>query len=486
MILPEEWMAASMPRDFSAVDRKERMKIESYGLPLRPSSERLLDFDEAVVRQDEDWAIHEASRCIHCPDQAPCQKACPAGNDISYALWLIEHGQFVDAARVYRQTSSLPEVCGRICPQERLCEGACVRGKKGNLTVPTGALEAFTTHYERRQQVVSIPVGKFTGKKVAVIGAGPAGLACAEQLVRLGHWVTIFDAWPVPGGLLVYGIPNFKLPKKVVFDIWDDLLRAGVTFVGHTYIGPKITVDKLFSGGYNAVFLGVGTTVDASLDVPGETLPGVYKATDFLVRTNVDMDLLPHEMCTRPEVGSRVAVIGGGDTSADCLRTALRMGAKEVTCIYRRSEAEMPGGYKDRKMAIEEGAKYHFLTQPVRFIAGMDGHLAQIECKRTELGEPDANGRRKFSLVEGSDFIINADTAVLAIGYKPDPIIGATTPGIQTHSSSGLVLADANTGATHRRGIFTGGDFLTGPHLVVTAMVAGRKAAASIDRYLGW
>jgi len=478
-------MTTILPRDFSSIDRKERMQLESDGLPLRLSTERVKDFDEAVIRVEEDWAIHEATRCIHCPDPAPCQKACPAGNDISYAMWLIEHGQFLEAAGVYRQTSSLPEVCGRICPQEKLCEGACVRGKKGNLPVPTGALEAFTTHYERRQQAVSIPVGKFTGKKVAIIGAGPAGLACAEQLVRSGHWVTMFDAWPAPGGLLIYGIPNFKLPKKVVFDIWDDLLRAGVTFVGNTYIGPKVTVDKLFTGGYHAIFLGMGTTVDLSLDVPGENLPGVYKATDFLVRTNVDMDLLPHEMCSRPEVGERVVVIGGGDTSSDCLRTALRLGAKEVTCIYRRSEAEMPGGHKDRKMSLKEGAQYHFLTQPVRFIAGADGRLAQIECKRTELGGPDEKGRCKFLLVEGSDFIINADTAILAIGYKPDPIISANTPCIQTHPS-GLLMADENTGATHRQGVFTGGDVLTGPHLVVTAMVAGRKAAAAINRYLGW
>jgi len=474
-----------LPRDFSSVDRKARMVLDSNGLPVRVAEERVRDFDEAVIRLDDDWAVHESTRCIHCPDPAPCQKACPAGNDISYALWLIEHGQFLEAARIYRQTSSLPEVCGRICPQEKLCEGACVRGKKGNLPVPTGALEAFTTHYERRQQAVSIPVGKFTGKKVAIIGAGPSGLACAEQLVRSGHWVTIFDAWPAPGGLLVYGIPNFKLPKRVVFDIWDDLLRAGVTFVGHTYIGPRITVDKLFTGGYNAIFIGVGTTVDASLDVPGENLPGVYKATDFLVRTNVDMDLLPHEMCSRPEIGERIVVIGGGDTSADCLRTGLRMGAKEVTCIYRRSEAEMPGAHKDRKMALEEGARYHFLTQPVRFIAGADGHLAQIECVRTELGDPDESGRRRSIPVQGSDFIINADTAILAIGYKPDPIISDTTPGIQTHSS-GLWVADEHTGATNRRGVFTGGDIRTGPHLVVTAMVAGRKAAAAINRYLGW
>jgi glutamate synthase (NADPH/NADH) small chain len=474
-----------IPRDFSSVDRKARMAIQSLGIPLRPAAERVKDWDEAIIRVDEEWAMHEATRCIHCPDPAPCQKACPAKNDISYAMWLIEKGEFLQAAKVYRQTSSLPEVCGRICPQERLCEGACVRGKRGEIPVPTGVLEAFATHYQRRKVGVTLPVGKFTGKKVAIIGAGPAGLACAKLLVGFGHWVTIFDAHPAPGGLLIYGIPNFKLPKKVVFDIWDDMLKAGVTFVGNTYIGPRITVDKLFSGGYDAVFLGLGTTVDASLNVPGEQLPGVYKATDFLTRSNVDMDLLPHEMCTRPEVGKKVVVIGGGDTSSDCLRTALRMDADEVTCLYRRSEAEMPGGHKDRKMAIEEGAKYHFLAQPVRFIAGANGHLAQIECVRTELGKPDEQGRRSFSIVEGSSFIIDADTAIMAIGYKPDPVITESTPGIQTQSS-GLLITDENTGATNRRGVFGGGDMVTGPHLVVTAMVAGRKAAASIDRYLGW
>lgn len=225
--------------------------------------------------------------------------------------------------------------------------------------------------------------------------------------------------------------------------------------------------------------------MDASLKIPGEDLPGVYKATDFLIRANVDMDLLPHDMCTRPEVGKKVVVIGGGDTSSDCLRTALRMGATEVTCLYRRSESEMPGGYKDRKLAIEEGAKYHFLTTPVRFIAGANGHLAQVECVRTELGEPDANGRRSFHVVEGSNYVLEVDTAVVAIGYNPDPVIHQTTPGIQSHSY-GLLQADQHTGATNRRGVFGGGDFVYGPQLVVTAMVAGRKAAAAIDRYLGW
>ncbi len=475
----------AIARDFSSVDRKERMAIISHGLPLRPAEERINDFDEAIVRVDDEWARFEASRCIHCADPAPCQKACPAGNDISYAMWLIEQGAFIEANNVYRQTSSLPEVCGRICPQERLCEGACVRGKKGQPPVPTGALEAFATHYARRNVGVTIPVGKFTGKKVAIIGAGPAGLACAEQLVRHGHWVTIFDARPAPGGLLIYGIPNFKLPKRVVFNIWDDLLRAGVTFVCNTYIGPGITVDKLFTGGYDAVFLGLGVTLDAMLNIPGENLPGVYKATDFLIRGNVDMDLLPHDLCNRPDIGKKVVVIGGGDTGSDCLRTALRMGAKEVLCLYRRTEAEMPGGYKDRKLAIEEGAQYHYLTQPVRLIAGANGHVAQVECVRTELGEPDESGRRRFCIVEGSNFVVDADTVIVAIGYKPDTIVTDTTPGIQTHSS-GLLMADQNTGATHRRGVFGGGDFVHGPHLVVTAMVAGRKAAAAIDRYLGW
>ncbi|MCI0520417.1 MAG: NAD(P)-dependent oxidoreductase [Chloroflexi bacterium] len=472
----------SIPSEFLAIDRKERAHIPYFDVDLRAAEERICDFNDVVISMDAERAMLEASRCVHCPDPAACVLACPVHNDIPSAMWLIEQGRFLEAAQLYRQTSSLPEVCGRVCPHEQLCQGSCVRNKHHE-PVLTGPLEAFVTDYERQAVGVSIPVGAPSGKKVAVVGAGPAGLACAEQLVRQGHAVTIFEAKPAPGGLLLYGIPNFKLPKEVVSARWEDLERAGVQFQGNTYIGKDKTVDALFEEGYHAVFVGVGTGIDAPMEVPGEDLPGVYPATEFLVRGNVDLHLLPPELASRPTIGKKVAVIGGGDTASDCLRTALRMGAEEVVCLYRRTEKEMPGGRKDRQLAREEGAQYQFLTQPVRFIAGEDGRLAQIECIRMELGEPDAKGRRKPVPVEGSNFIVEADTAIKALGYWPDPVIGETTPGLET-KNWGLIVIDRKTGATTRKGVYAGGDGVTGPDLVVTAMVAGRKAAASIHAYL--
>lgn len=472
----------AIPSDFLAIDRKERLRVPYLDLDLRSPEDRIYDFEDVVIALDEDRARLEASRCIHCPDPAPCVVACPAHNDIPSAMWLIENGEFIEAAKLYRQTSSLPEICGRVCPHEQLCQASCVRSKYHE-PVLTGALEAFAADYERKAGATRIPVPPPTGKRVAVVGAGPSGLACAEQLVMRGHAVTIFDAKPAPGGLLLYGIPNFKLPKDVVLARWGDLERAGVSFVGYTYIGKDKTLDDLFAEGFDAIYLGVGTGVDAPMDVPGEDLPGVYKATEFLIRGNVNWDYLPEDLRSRPAIGRKVVVIGGGDTASDCLRTALRLGAEEVTCLYRRTEKEMPGGRKDRQLAREEGAKYQFLTQPVRFIAGEDGHLAQIECIRMELGEPDHRGRRKPVPVEGSNFIVEADTAVLALGYWPDPTIGETTPGLET-KNWGLFVIDKSTGATSRPGVFAGGDAVTGPDLVVTAMVAGRKAASGIHKYL--
>lgn len=472
-----------IPGEFLAIDRKARAHVPTQDLTTRPAAERVCDFDDAVIPLDPLQAQIEAARCVQCPDPAPCMIACPVHNDIPSAMWLIEQGRFLEAAELYRQTSSMPEICGRVCPHEQLCQGSCSL-RKSYEPVLTGALEAFVADYERQMlSSIHIPQDPSSGWRIAIVGSGPAGLGCAEQLVRLGHQVVVFEGRPAPGGLLTYGIPNFKLPKDIVMKRIQDLENAGVEFVYNTWVGREQTVDDLFARGFSAVFIGVGSEVDAPMEVPGEDLPGVYKATEFLMRANVDMSMLPDELRQRPAIGQKVVVVGGGDTASDCLRSALRLGASEVTCVYRRTEKEMPGGKKDRTLAREEGAQYRFLTQPVRFIAGPDGCLTQIECIRMELGEPDAKGRRKPVPVDGTNFILEADTAILALGYWPDPLIGETTPDLKTHKY-GLIIADRNTGATSRPGVYAGGDDVTGPDLVVTAMASGRRSAAAIDAYL--
>lgn len=470
--------------DFLAIDRKARARMPSMEVGTRSVDERLCDFNDIVLPMSAEQAMLEASRCVQCPDPAPCMIACPASNDIPSAMWLIEQGEFLEAAKLYRQTSSMPEICGRVCPQEHLCQGSCSQSKS-SVPVLTGALEAFVVDYQRSTMGggVPIPIGASTGKRVAIVGSGPAGLACAEQLIQEGHEVTIFEAKPAPGGWLTYGIPGFKLPNEVVMCRIEDLERAGVEFVYNAYIGKDKTIDDLIADGYDAVFVGVGAEIDAPMEVPGEDLPGVYKATEYLMACNVEPSMLSPELQVKPDAGRRVAVIGGGDTASDCLRTALRMGAQEVVCLYRRTEAEMPGGTHDRELAREEGARYEFLTQPVRFIPGEDGRLAQIECIRMELGEPDKSGRRRPVPIEGSNFIYDADIAILALGYWPDPLIGDTTPDLETHKW-GLIVADPETGATSKPGVYAGGDDVSGPDLVVTAMVAGRKSARSIHAYL--
>ncbi len=475
-------MSQAIPSEFLALDRKDRAHKPFYHLSLRKPEDRVLDFNEVVIPLDEERAKFEAARCIHCPDPAPCMVACPPHNDIPSAMWLIEHGEFNKAADLYRQTSSLPEICSRVCPHEQLCEGSCVLNKD-HQPVLTGILEAFAIQYAREHEGVTVPVGESSGKKVAIIGAGPAGLGCAEQLLQKGHGVTVFEAKPASGGLLTYGIPNFKISKDVVFERIEDLGKAGVEFTFNTVIGKDKTIDDLFAEGYEAVFIGIGSQIDAPLKAEGADLPGVYLATEFLIRANVKEELLPDNLKDSLEIGDKVIVVGGGDTASDALRSALRLGSKEVTCVYRRTENEMPGSSKDRKMAKEEGAIYQFLTQPVKFIAGDDGHLAAVECLRMELGEPDDSGRRRPVNIEGSNFIIEADTAVLALGYWPDEIIGKTTPNLETYNW-GLVKTDTETGATSRPGVYAAGDAATGPDLVVTAMVGGRKAAQAIDEYL--
>jgi glutamate synthase (NADPH/NADH) small chain len=475
-------MTQAIPSEYLSLDRKDRIQKPFYHLSLRKPEDRVHDFEDVVIPFTEERAKIEAARCIHCPDPAPCMVACPTHNDIPSAMWLIEHGEFIGASRLYRQSSSLPEICSRVCPHEQLCEGSCVLNKEGE-PVLTGILEAFAVDYARHAEGVAIPIGESTGRRVAIIGAGPAGLGCAERLRKMGHGATIFEAKPASGGLLTYGIPNFKIPKDVVFDRIGDLEKAGVEFVFDTIIGKDKTIDELFAEGYEAVFIGIGSQIDAPLKADGADLPGVYLATEFLIRTNVKESLLPEDMKVPLQVGKKVVVVGGGDTASDALRSALRLGADEVTCIYRRTEYEMPGSAKDRKMAKEEGAIYKFLTQPIKFHADGNGKLAKVECLEMELGEPDDSGRRRPIKIEDSNFFIEADTVVLALGYWPDPIIGDTTPDLDTYNW-GLVTIDSDTGATSRPGVYAGGDAATGPDLVVTAMVGGQKAAVAIDRFL--
>jgi glutamate synthase (NADPH/NADH) small chain len=472
----------SKPQEEKIIDRKARMKLPFEEATPRPAEERIRDFEATYVPLTPEEAIRAAERCIHCPDPEACFTACPAGNDIATAMWLIEEGDFIGAAEVYRKTSFLPEICGRVCPHGVLCMGSCVRHKREEPVI-TGALEAFVTDYQREHGEVVIPVGKPTGKRIAIVGSGPSGLSCAEQLRRKGHSVTIFESKPAAGGLLVYGIPNFKLTKDVVRAVISDLENAGVEFVFNMKVGLDRTIDDLFEDGFNAVFIGVGTGVDATMKVPGIDLPGVYEATEFLIRGNVAPEYLPEDVKSMSEIGDRVAVIGGGDTASDCLRTALRLGSKEVTCLYRRTEAEMPGNPEDRKLTREEGAKYRFLTQPIRYIEGPDGRVSAVECLQCELGEPDDSGRRRPIPIEGSNFTVPADTVVLALGYWPDETIGKTTPDLETHDW-GLITVNPETMETSREGVFAGGDAVTGPDLVVTAMVAGRTAAKTIDEYL--
>lgn len=465
---------------FRSINRQGRVNRQPIDYLKRDPEDRICDFEEVIVGFDEDLAIEEALRCMQCPEPQACILNCPAGNDVPEALWHISEGRFVEAGLVFAETSPLPEVCGRVCPN--LCQDGCVLGKR-NGAASIGKLEAFVADRAREAGALKIDVPtEKTGQQVAIVGSGPAGITVAETLVRRGHDVTIFEAWPEPGGVLVYGIPSFKLEKHVVRNKIDDLEAAGVEFVTNTRIGEQVRVDDLLSV-YDAVFLGTGAGTEATMDIPGEDLPGVYRSTDFLIRANVPQYLLPPERRQPPQIGRRVAVIGGGDTAVDCARTAVRLGATDVTIVYRRTEAEMPGNARERLICLEEGVQINYLQAPVAYRGDEEGRLEAMKVVRMELGEPDRSGRRRPMPVPDSEYWQEVDTVVLAVGYWPDPSIGEQTEGLETHKW-GLIVADESVGATSREGVFAAGDNVHGPDLVVTAIAAARTAAINIDNYL--
>jgi glutamate synthase (NADPH/NADH) small chain len=471
-----------LPEDRPIVDRKARFKIPAQVMPKQDPAIRVHNWDETYVPIQVEVARIEAERCIQCP-AAPCTKACPVENDIPGALWLLEHGDVIGAANKFRETSDLPEMCGRLCPQERLCEGHCVVGKNAR-PVAIGRLEVFVTDYQRETSGFPIPkLAPSTGRKVAVVGAGPAGLAVAEEVTVRGHHAAVFDAWPEPGGILLYGIPNFKLAKRVLDQKIDFLRKLGVEFVMNTRVGKDITLEDLFVDGHDAVFLGHGASVGNLLGIEGDEPNGVYMATDFLVRGNLKPEQLPEDEREPLRVGKRVLVIGGGDTSMDCVRTAVRLGAKEVRCMYRRTEAEMPGRADERGHAREEGVLIEFLVAPVRFFDDGDGRVKAVEFRRMQLGEPDESGRRRPVPIAGSEFIVEAETVVLALGYTVDRAFSDAVPGLEA-DRRGRIVVDRATGRTSIPGVFAGGDSINGADLVVTAVRDGRRAARGIDEYL--
>jgi glutamate synthase (NADPH/NADH) small chain len=465
-----------LPEDRPVVDRKARFKIPAQVMPKQDPAVRVGNWDETYVPIQVEVARIEAERCIQCP-AAPCTKACPVENDIPGALWLLEKGDVIGAANKFRETSDLPEMCGRLCPQERLCEGHCVVGKNAK-PVAIGRLEVFVTDYQRDNFGFPEPeLAPPTGRRVAVAGAGPAGLAVAEEVTVRGHRATVFDAWPEPGGILLYGIPHFKLSKHILDQKIDFLKKLGVEFVMNTRVGKDVTLEDLFVDGHDAVFLGHGASIGNLLGIQGDDLRGVHMATDFLVRGNL-VEQLPSSQRERCE-GKRVLVIGGGDTSMDCVRTSVRLGAQECAactvaprqrCLARRRAVH----------ARQEGVSSN-LVAPVRFFDDGEGGVKAVEFRRMELGEPTeaAAGARTY---RGSEFIVG-ETVVLALGYAVDRAFSQAVPGLDA-DRQGRIVVDRETGRTSIPGVFAGGDSINGADLVVTAVRDGRRAATGIDAYL--
>lgn len=452
---------------------------KKVAMPTRSPEERRRDFHEVTIGYTPEQAIEEASRCLQCKHK-PCTAGCPVRVDIPAFIAQIAQGDFEAAYDVISRTSSLPAVCGRVCPQETQCENRCVRGLKGE-PVAIGRLERFVADWHNAQKAAVIPETVKSGHCAAVIGSGPASLACAGDLLRMGYSVTMFEALHLAGGVLVYGIPEFRLPKAIVQQEICRLQAQGLQLQTNMVIGKILSIDELMEQGYETVFIGTGAGLPRFMNIPGENLGGVYSANEFLTRVNLMKAYLP-DTSTPIRRGSRVVVVGGGNVAMDAARCALRLGAEEVTVVYRRSAEELPARAEEVEHAIEEGVSFRFLTNPVEILSDENRCVAAVRCVKMELAEPDASGRRRPVVKADSEFTIEADTVIMSIGTSPNPLIKSTTEGLQTQAFGGIVI-DEN-GATSRKGVFAGGDAVTGAATVILAMGAGKTAAAAMDKYM--
>lgn len=453
-------------------------------MPRQDPKVRAKNFNEVALGYSMKQAREEASRCIQCM-RPPCIEGCPVEIDIPGFIQAICDGDMPEAVRILKDKNSLPGICGRVCPQETQCEIKCTLARKG-APVAIGRLERFVADWERANKedlTAPVVIPKPTGKKVAVIGSGPAGLTAAAELAKLGHSVTIFEALHVAGGVLTYGIPEFRLPKNIVQAEVDYVVSMGLELKLDSVIGKIATVDELLENGYQAVFLGTGAGLPMFMNIPGENLNGIYSANEFLTRVNLMKAYLFPEYDTPVKRGKKVAVIGGGNVAMDSARCALRIGADEVYMIYRRSEAEMPARREEVENAKKEGIQFKLLTNPKRFLGNDQNWVVAMECYQMELGEPDESGRRRPIIIPGSEFIIEIDVVIVALGTTPNPLIAQTTKGLET-TKWGTVVTDGKTGKTVKTAVWAGGDIVTGAATVISAMGAAKQAAAAIDEYL--
>ena len=464
----------------------EKIKINLNRVPM-PKQEvavRRRNFNEVALGYREQQAVEEASRCIQCK-KPNCIKGCPVGVNIPEFIRAVREGDMPEAVRIIKSTNSLPAICGRVCPQETQCEMVCALNKKG-APIAIGRLERYVADWERAHPEIAERQKTrvtFNGKKMAIVGSGPAGLTCAADLAKLGYEVTIFEALHVAGGVLMYGIPEFRLPKDIVQAEVDYVKSLGVEIKLDHVIGKIATVDELLQGNYDAVFLAPGAGAPMFLNIPGENLIGIYSANEFLTRTNLMKAYRFPEYDTPIKVGRNVAVIGGGNVAMDASRCALRLGAGKVHLIYRRSEVEMPARAEERENAKEEGVIFKLLTNPKRFLGNEQGRVKAVELYEMELGEPDESGRRRPIPKPGTEFTMDIDTAIPALGTRPNPIIPSSTKGLEL-TKWGTIITDEATGRTSRERVWCGGDMATGAATVISAMGAAKRVAADIDAHL--